>query len=510
MASNELERLPTVIDSIDITDTPNTVVAAAVINTEDIPIRTSDEETATQDNSQKQESNINANIDIEVKLSELLNSRANHAKWVSLLELYGIICNFGGLIFGGATRDYIKRTLAAKKYYAFYNNNNAPDSRNPKGIGSESKEYNNKEYHPESFEDRILLPNDVDVYIKEDSYKELIKILQTVYNVKNSMGTDDICYFFKQNKLFTDALEYRRYYINFLQPCSNKLFKLLLNNTIDDCNLLRIKIDFIILKKPFYENNEAKDGGILYPPFGNPDFDINQVGMYSVDNNIEIKIFNSLLRFYYSDIYNSSAINPLEYMDVKYKAQRELFSNIENWIAVPLFPNIQQVKMIFGADYKPQINFWRLKKIYNNGYSINSYKTLRLIKHIKYSLDDFIHNEEDKCIICWDIFSYSKRWVQFGCICNVKMHLECYVKYIRKPTVNEYNTILCPHCREPNTRECPCTLMNFMSSLNHRFKLLDDTTSDDKCLDRHNRSNGSNSIDNLCTKWYYKCKYCNA
>lgn len=486
MASNEFELiLPTVIDSINIEETS----------------------TVTQDNSQKQESNsnitanMNIDMDIESKMNELLNGRVYHAKWVALLELYNIICNYGGLIFGGATRDYIKRTLAAKKFYAFWHSN--LDSKNGNEEKKEyrnkcKKEYNNKGYHPESFEDRILLPNDVDVYIKEDSYKELIKILQTVYNVKNSMGTDDICYFFKQNKLFTDALEYRRYYINFLQPCSNKLFKLLVNDTINFSNLLRIKIDFIVLKKPFYENDKAKDGGILYPPFGNPDFDINQVGMYSVNNNIEIKIFNSLLRFYYSDIYNSSEINPLGNMDVKYKAQQELFSNIENSIAVPLFPNVQQVKMIFGADYKPQINVWRLRKIYNKGYIINSEKTLGLIKPIKYALDDFIHTEEDKCIICWDIFSKDKKWFRFGCICNVKMHLECYVKYIRKPTINEYNAILCPHCREPNTRECPCILMNFMSSINHRFRLLDDNSSDDKCLDK----------DNLCTKWYYKCKCC--
>jgi hypothetical protein len=517
MASNELELLPTVNESIDIVGGLNTLditatITANINNAEiEMEITRHSTETATEDNFQNQESNINSNcnincnitkdMDIEAKLRELLNGRSNHAKWVALIELYNIICNYGGLIFGGATRDYIKRTLAAKKFYEFYNS--TLDSKNGNKEKKEcknncKKEYNNKEYHPESFEDRTLLPNDVDVYIKEDSYEELVKILQTIYDVKNSMGKDDICYFFKQNKLFTDALEFRRYYINFLQPCSDKLFKLLVNDTIDDSNLLRIKIDFIVLKKSFYENYEAKDGGLLYPPFGNPDFDINQVGMYSINNNIEIKIFNSLLRFYYTELYNSSAINPLEYMDIKYKAQLELFSNIEHSIAVPLYPHIQQVKLIFGADYKPQINVWRLRKIYNKGYIINSEKTLGLIKPIKYSLDDFIHNEEDKCIICLDIFSKNKKWFQFGCICNVKMHLECYAKYIRKPTLNEYNSILCPHCREPNSRECPCALMNFMSSINHRFRLLDDNSSNDKCLDK----------DNSCTKWYYKCKCC--
>lgn len=453
-----------------------------------------------EDNSQIQEENaqIDTDIDIDAKLNELLNGRINHAKWITLLNLYNIICSNGGLIFGGATRDYIKRTLAAKKFYEYC----IPDKKDLKKECKRefNKEYNNKEYHLESFKDRTLLPNDIDVYIKEDSYKELIKILQKEYYVKMGIGNDDICYFFKQNELFTSALEYKRCCINFLMPNGYKLLNILFADNIT--KLLKIKIDFIVLKKSFYENEQAIDGGILYPPFGNPDFDINQVGMYSVENNIEIKIFNSLQRFYSSNIYNSIAINPLENIETKYKIQHELFNNIEKSIAVPIFPNIRQVKMIFGADYKPQINIWRLRKIYKKGYAIDGHKTLGLIKHIKYALDDFIHNDEDKCIICLDIFSKEKKWFQFGCICNVKMHLECYTKYIRKPSINEYDTILCPHCREPNTRECPCSLMNFMSSLNHRFKLLNDTSSDDRCLD------SVNCIDNLCTKWYYKCKCC--
>jgi len=445
----------------------------------------------------KEDIHIDTDIDtdIDAKLNQLLIGRANHTKWVALLRLYKIICNNGGLIFGGATRDYIKRTLASKKFYEYCECNK-----------KFKKEYNNKEYHPESFKDRTLLPNDIDVYIKEDSYKELIKILQRVYVVRMGMGSDDICYFFKQNEIFTNALEYKRCYVNFFKPVDTELLNILFADNIT--KLLNIKIDFIVLKKNFYENEQAIDGGILHPPFGNPDFDINQVGMYSVENNIEIKIFNSLLRFHLNELYNVFGINPLENMEVKY-IQQELFRNIANSIAVPIYPNIQQVRMIFGANYKAQINFWRLLKIYKKGYAIDGRGTLGLFKHIKYASDDFVHNDEDKCIICLDIFSREKKWFQFGCKCNVKMHLECYTKYIRKPSVNEYNTnILCPHCREPNIGECPCSLMNFMSSLNHRSKLLETyNSSDDKCLDS---SHSPNDMDNICTKWYYKCKCCNA
>ena len=52
-------------------------------------------------------------------ITEILGGRVNHAEWVLLLKLYRKICANGGIIFGGAVRDYVKRTLAAQKYEEF-------------------------------------------------------------------------------------------------------------------------------------------------------------------------------------------------------------------------------------------------------------------------------------------------------------------------------------------------------------------------------------------------------
>ena len=176
---------------------------------------------------------------------------------------------------------------------------------------------------------------------------------------------------------------------------------------------------------------------------------------------------------------------PLLLQDVR---GREMLINLILW------------KKVFGEDYQPHINFQRAEKMADKGYCINGEKTIVKFKHIKYQPLDYICNEDDKCIICMDIFTETHKWLTFGCVCNVKMHLYCYARYIRNPTIDARDNILCPHCRTPNIHQCPCTLLNFMSSFNHWAKLCNNDKECNKCI--------KNNYNDQCLKWYYQCRVC--
>ena len=425
----------------------------------------------------------------------VLNGKLNYTKWVALIDLYKVICNTGGLIYGGVPRDYIKRTSASKKFNEYFHE----PSQNFDDTLYKDK-YNDKTCQEDTYNDRTLLPNDIDIYITETNFEKLIKELNNQYYI-NEIDTSrkQICYFMKSNELFRNALIFKRYYVNFLSGKTNRLSKLLFGDDIIE--QMGIKIEFVILKDEFVKHQEAYDGGLLYPPFGNPDYDINQLGMLVVDDNIEIKVFNSLLRYEINTYIAGRTLIPLDIMDIKYRVLKEVINNITNSIAIPLFPNIQQIRKVYGEDYQPHINYKRFIKMCNKGYAINGEMMLTKYKHIKCAPKDYINNDDDKCIICLDIFTDKKKWFNFGCICNVKMHIECYAKYIRNPTLTEnYTQIICPHCRTPNHYECSCKIMNFMSSLNHCIKRYDSDEECNKCI--------RSSPLQPCLIWYHKCKVC--
>lgn len=444
------------------------------------------------------QTNDSEQIDEDLIFNNIIRKRLNHTMWFAFIELYKIICTNGGLIFGGAIRDYIKRTNSAKKFYEYLNSNETYKRECFKDNNTIIKYYNDNTIHTYTYDDRTLLPNDIDVYVQEDNYKKIIKKITKDYYIY-CKSSKNKCYFLETNDLFRNALEYKRHYVSFLKPRGNKLCKNLVGDFGD---MLNIKVEFIILKNLYKDHYEAVDGGILYPPFGNPDFDVNQLGMTMIDSNIEIKVLNSLLRY---DINSSNSgkdlFNPLNIIETKLKILQEVINNINNGIAIPLFPDVNQISKVFGNEFKPQLNYIRANKIYERDYIINGEKTLLKFEHIKCASEDYIYNDEDKCIICFDLFTSEKKWFQFGCDCNIKMHLECYAKYIRKPAINEYNQIQCPYCRSPIKYICPCKMMNFISSINHCLKTLEGSTKQCvKCI--------NNDIADQCTKWYHNCSIC--
>jgi hypothetical protein len=414
-------------------------------------------------------------------INVMLDKNMNYATWKNYLKLYRFICHNNGLIFGGATRDYVKRSIAAKKFATFCKENKI----------NFKKQYMNSDINPDTFQDRTLLPNDIDVYIHEKDFNILLKDIIFQY-MHYELKTCNPSYLFTNNEVLKESINHYVYEIDFLGKNGSMFLKTVFN--IDFGEQFRIKIDYIVLKNDFVKHRDFLLGGYMFPPFGNPDFDVNQLYMqYNTFDGFTIKINPTLL---HSNI-DEYSFNAFDRDDNEQKIKAKIFKNIENNIAVPIMPNLTQFNKVLPIT-KPRINLGRLAKMVNKNYKVTVNDTLTYDKTYIKAPEDYKYNEEDKCIICFDTFSDVKPWFQMGCECGVKMHLLCMSKYVRNPSMNESHKMTCPHCRTP-FQKCHCQMFNFINSLKHKGEVLEHKT---KCHDC------TFNIDSVCSAWYKPCTCC--
>lgn len=371
--------------------------------------------------------NLNiADSDIEAKIQSMFTKNINYFNWKNYLEVYRIICKHNGIIFGGATRDYVKRSIAAKKFATFCKHNKL----------NFKEHYTNIDTDPDTYIDRVLLPTDIDVYIHEKDFNTLrdkIAKYYMHYEIKNSNQS----YLFTNNNVLKEAINHVVYEIDFLGKHGNIFLEKIFGIIVGP---FRIKIDYIVLKSAFEQRPESCMGGYLFPPFGNPDFDINQLYLqYTMLSGFTIKVTNTLIK----SMINSHNFNAIDCDEVIQNIKSQIFNNIENNVAVPIMPILTEFTKILPHT-KPHINLGRLRKMIDKGYKVSIIDTLTYDKIYTKAPKDFQYNEEDKCIICLNTFSDEKPWYQMGCSCNVKMHLLCMSKYVRNPSMNEEHYMTCP------------------------------------------------------------------
>ena len=414
-------------------------------------------------------------------MKTMLDKNMNFTKWKNYLKLYHVICKNNGLIFGGATRDYVKRSIAAKKFAAFCKANKIDFK----------KHYMNSETDPNTFRDRTLLPNDIDVYIHENDFNTLCKDIIIHYMHYELKGCNP-SYLFTNNEVLKKSLNHYVYEIDFLGKHGSMFLKTVFD--IDGFEPFRIKIDYIVLKNDFVEHRESVLGGYMFPPFGNPDFDVNQLYMqYTTIGGFSIKINPSMLQ----SMIDEHIFNAFDRDDVTQKLKAKIFKNIENNVAVPIMPRLSQFHKVLPIT-KPRVNLGRLSKMVDKDYKVTVNDTLTYDKTYTKAPEDYVYNEEDKCIICFDAFSAEKPWFQMGCECNVKMHLLCMSKYVRNPSMNASREMTCPHCRT-HFRHCHCHMFNFINSLKHKGDVLEGRT---RCKDCNFNT------DSICSAWYKPCTCC--
>lgn len=429
-----------------------------------------------------------------MSISQELSNRVNHAKWTAMLELYKNICMNSGYIFGGAVRDYVKRTLAAKKFEKFCKLN----SYNFKDC------YNNKNVDLETYADRNLFPNDIDVYLYEFEFQDLINILQAKYNIRCS-DSADINYFFENDALLADAIIFKRVYIDLVKHNDSRIMDIILKNVKYN---FQIKIDFIIVKTQYKDNIETANGGALFPPFDKFDFTVNHLFMYNNNGDISIDVSKDILEYKSDDQSNiyQSIIQPLQMQNNKHEILKQIYSDIENSIADPIYPTPKKMfrlKCKYGDGYKVIPDSYRIHKMISKGYKLDIYRFLKTSSNFSnYNLtiiepgNPDILDSPDKCIICFDELTNERRAIQYNGCCNAKFDLECFIRYIQNPQMSDNldtNEITCPHCRTPFKNACICDIMQFIGILLHKFRVFNKEESCHEC------------INSTCNKWIINC-----
>jgi hypothetical protein len=88
----------------------------------------------------------------------------NRDTWKTMLKIRNIILDNDGMIYGGFVRDSIIHDHFAQEFYKKY-------------PYSSPQNYMNKECYPETWQ-RTSIPNDIDIFITENKFHDLIEILR--------------------------------------------------------------------------------------------------------------------------------------------------------------------------------------------------------------------------------------------------------------------------------------------------------------------------------------------
>ena len=223
---------------------------------------------------------------------------------------------------------------------------------------------------------------------------------------------------------------------------------------------------------------------ILYPPFGNPDFDVNLL-CFKADgeecgSDFIIKPLPILKRLF-AKTANSCvgksimAFKPLDDYLLTKSIMEDIVTGIREKRARPVFPILDEYQAVFGIDKTIVIDSHRIIKILFNGFSIDKFNLIlepTLWNSIiwastdyNYDVQSIDNDEQEKCLICYDIFSANNRWFKCCIQCNGKMHQSCLSRYLNSISDS------CPNCRTPIYKDhCPCMLVRFLNMIDYVVK----------------------------------------
>lgn len=383
------------------------------------------------------------------KINEEIRRRINKAKWKKIKDVYYILSEFG-LPYGGAVRDHIRRTSAATAYYAY--------CKEQGGINADAN-YNKQEVHPESYHDRLLIPNDIDIFITETNFKKLKKQL-SAFNFdlqKNPSVYSN--YLFKSCELIKAALTHEKWVIKLFECGNSEII-----NILFDCSLLKsffeLSCDVIIIKDDYLQHEEYINYGILYPPFGNPDFDVNLLSFH-IDRSDNYEMKHTPLPY----------LRKLHPGIVDEIITNSIITNIKSERAFPIFPIKELYTKVFGKEHPISIDKYRIDKMFNKRYTIMLYNTILPPGIIEFwPTDNFVKEEDSSCSFCKHPFTDKYRAFNTCQACPNKMHLQCFQNFLENSnapdTQTELTSILCVECGYTSyPKMCPCELLHFLIKL---------------------------------------------
>ena len=345
--------------------------------------------------------------------------RLSKAKWIAITGLMRRLCHYNGTIYGGAVRSYIQRDFAAKAYYSYCERQKLDGDAN----------YCTPDVHPESYNNRHLFPSDIDVFISETDFKDFMEQgggHKEYHLAKKTLGGAK--YFFESNALFKRALTLQKYETSVIHFCNSVLNTIVLGESVEGTPLdpyyLKLNIDFVIIKDEYTLKDRTHDRArehmeskILYPPFGNPDFDVNLL-CFKIDNACGEDIFTikplpiikrlmALTQTNTRPYESFASFKPLDDYFLTTQITEGIITGILAKRARPVFPILAEYRAVFGREKTVSIDSHRILKMLNKGFTIKKFDLIlgpKLRDAIiwapkEYNYESTDSREEDICVL---------------------------------------------------------------------------------------------------------------
>lgn len=340
----------------------------------------------------------------------------NRMQWLTIRGFIKIVVDSNGIVFGGAVRDWILHDYHAQSFYRYCQSINLPH-----------KEVNSKyidiKFHPES-KDRIVLPRDVDIVIRERDLNFLQencdkqnlqfkriqqKALSDRYlSDKTGIALEDVSqYKYRVNSLKENYMQDILH--NFPTPIFHEMYQYFIG-AIKSIIFPKFEVDVIVIKGEYDD--------ISIAPFGRLDFDVNSL-IWSKNG-----LFMSPL---YLKKHNPLA-NQIE-ID-------KIMTNIYNKRATC-------IDRYFYSDFDERRFKYRVEKMLQKGWQFdmsNLFSNIEIIKNELYT---------GECIACRTSGSdFGRCSYKFTC-CDARYHsIDCILSIMTKHVKLKNE---CPSCRESYT-----------------------------------------------------------
>ena len=361
----------------------------------------------------------------------------NQTHWRVISTIIEKMTKLGAIPYGGCVRDLVAREYGNQMYSHFCLSSGMTDAEKLTG-------YYDASVHPESYEQRTLLPEDIDVFaLTQNQHTAIIDYLEQISS-KYTVN-DEVFGQYVENLDMNIARKLRLQKIKcsiFDSGWMNYLFMRSIfgvNATKKLRKNLKISIDLVSVL-PGYENDIKK----LYPPFNSPDFRCNLLTIESHgDFRMKISILPNTL----------DAVEALNRTDRKAYDFQPLFDTLcINESLENIFNDIKEKRAVLMS---PDVPFARLEKMFKKGYKFefsHCFKEMTAIETPSIQCPEI-------CIICRDFFQADDKMYHFGCSCKAVYHLPCFLNSVAAAQ----STHRCSMCRS----DCPwyCKLLKFYRNI---------------------------------------------
>jgi hypothetical protein len=199
--------------------------------------------------------------------------------WLLIKSFIEVVVLSGGVVFGGAVRDWILHDHFSKLFYRYFW---AHPDHATNGVRVVNEKFQDKTFHPESI-DRLTIPRDVDMVIRKSMFSKLTDKLQEkgfyLQRIHMEQPVDE--YLVSKTGIPAGSIKHERYFVDAVNPAFDNVVKGqfadairhdvgdLINKLFFTLRLQRFAADVIVI--------DDDNCNISIGPVGRIDFDVNSL-----------------------------------------------------------------------------------------------------------------------------------------------------------------------------------------------------------------------------------------